>query len=223
MEVGSVWGHGSYVAPDWTADWLHREAIFILDRWAQASAGRDYAELDDGAAGRSCRAGWQRLLRTNTYDPATRTRHRRPGPGARPSRPTSRTTPTCSRNGSDRVRHPGGRADRPRHAARSWRRSSSGPPGPRRRTGPTTTSPTRTTGRTSRWSATGPPATRSSGPASASSCCWRASARWSGGTPSQTRRRRDRRRARQTIRCSAAIATPSQRATRQVLLGRRRR
>jgi nitric oxide reductase subunit B len=24
MEVGSVWGHGSYVAPDWTADWLHR-------------------------------------------------------------------------------------------------------------------------------------------------------------------------------------------------------
>lgn len=26
MEVGSVWGHGSYVAPDWTADWLHREA-----------------------------------------------------------------------------------------------------------------------------------------------------------------------------------------------------
>jgi nitric oxide reductase large subunit len=25
MEVGSIWGHGSYVAPDWTADWLHRE------------------------------------------------------------------------------------------------------------------------------------------------------------------------------------------------------
>ena len=34
MELGSVWGHGSYVAPDWTADWLHREAIFILDRWS---------------------------------------------------------------------------------------------------------------------------------------------------------------------------------------------
>ena len=27
MEVGSVWGHGSYLAPDWTADWLHREAV----------------------------------------------------------------------------------------------------------------------------------------------------------------------------------------------------
>ena len=34
MEVGSIWGHGSYVAPDWTADWLHREATFILDSWA---------------------------------------------------------------------------------------------------------------------------------------------------------------------------------------------
>ena len=24
MQVGSVWGHGSYVAPDWTADWLQK-------------------------------------------------------------------------------------------------------------------------------------------------------------------------------------------------------
>jgi len=24
MELGSVWGHGSYVAPDWSADWLPR-------------------------------------------------------------------------------------------------------------------------------------------------------------------------------------------------------
>jgi nitric oxide reductase subunit B len=22
QEVGTVWGHGAYVAPDWTADWL---------------------------------------------------------------------------------------------------------------------------------------------------------------------------------------------------------
>ena len=34
MQVGSIWGHGSYVAPDWTADWLHREAVFILNHWA---------------------------------------------------------------------------------------------------------------------------------------------------------------------------------------------
>ena len=36
MQVGSIWGHGSYVAPDWTADWLHRELVFVLNRWAQA-------------------------------------------------------------------------------------------------------------------------------------------------------------------------------------------
>lgn len=29
MQVGSIWGHGSYVAPDWTADYLHREAVFF--------------------------------------------------------------------------------------------------------------------------------------------------------------------------------------------------
>jgi nitric oxide reductase subunit B len=31
MQQGSVWGHGSYLAPDWTADWLHREALALLD------------------------------------------------------------------------------------------------------------------------------------------------------------------------------------------------
>jgi nitric oxide reductase subunit B len=27
MQQGSIWGHGSYLAPDWSADWLHREAL----------------------------------------------------------------------------------------------------------------------------------------------------------------------------------------------------
>src|SRR5512142_3174094 len=31
QEVGTIWGHGSYVAPDWSADWLHREAVYMLD------------------------------------------------------------------------------------------------------------------------------------------------------------------------------------------------
>src|SRR3974390_2013947 len=45
MEVGSVWGHGSYVAPDWTADWLHRECAFLLDRWGEAEFGAKYDAL----------------------------------------------------------------------------------------------------------------------------------------------------------------------------------
>lgn len=31
MQQGSIWGHGSYLAPDWSADWLHREAEALLD------------------------------------------------------------------------------------------------------------------------------------------------------------------------------------------------
>src|SRR5262245_12667999 len=42
MQVGSIWGHGSYVAPDWTADYLHREALFILDGWAKAEFAQSY-------------------------------------------------------------------------------------------------------------------------------------------------------------------------------------
>ncbi len=39
QHLGSIWGHGSYVAPDWTADWLHRESVFLLSRWAKAEGG----------------------------------------------------------------------------------------------------------------------------------------------------------------------------------------
>ena len=49
MELGSVWGHGSYVAPDWTADWLHREAVFILDAWANDEYGKDYENINEEA------------------------------------------------------------------------------------------------------------------------------------------------------------------------------
>lgn len=72
MEVGSVWGHGSYVAPDWTADWLHREAAFILDRWATADFGAEYARLD-GERQAQLQGRLAKVMRTNTYDPVTRT------------------------------------------------------------------------------------------------------------------------------------------------------
>ena len=37
MQLGSIWGHGSYLAPDWTADQLHREALAMLDARAGAT------------------------------------------------------------------------------------------------------------------------------------------------------------------------------------------
>jgi nitric oxide reductase subunit B len=72
MEVGSVWGHGSYVAPDWTADWLHREATFILDRWATDEFGSEYSQLD-GERQSQLQGRLAKVMRTNTYDPATQT------------------------------------------------------------------------------------------------------------------------------------------------------
>ena len=70
MEAGSVWGHGSYVAPDWTADWLHREAMFILDRWSGTSEG--FASVPEERRA-ELQSRLQQLLRTNTYDPVSRT------------------------------------------------------------------------------------------------------------------------------------------------------
>jgi len=70
MEVGSIWGHGSYVAPDWTADWLHREAMFILDRWATDQFQHTFAELSAEQQAQ-LQGRLTESLRRNTYDPAT--------------------------------------------------------------------------------------------------------------------------------------------------------
>ena len=70
MEVGSIWGHGSYVAPDWTADYIHREALFILDKWAGQESGQSYGALSKEQQA-SLKARLQEILRKNTYDPAT--------------------------------------------------------------------------------------------------------------------------------------------------------
>lgn len=70
QEVGSIWGHGAYVAPDWSADWLHREATWLLDHWARGAYGQPHAQLDEGAQA-LLRVRLSREMRTNTYDPAT--------------------------------------------------------------------------------------------------------------------------------------------------------
>src|SRR5215831_6742164 len=72
MEVGSIWGHGSYVAPDWTADWLHRELTFVLKEWSTREYGKDYAALAAEDQAR-LRGRLQQLYRANTYDANTGT------------------------------------------------------------------------------------------------------------------------------------------------------
>ena len=67
QEIGTVWGHGAYVAPDWSADWLHRESVILLDRWAQRDGAARFAalSLDQQAV---FKARLIREMRTNTYD-----------------------------------------------------------------------------------------------------------------------------------------------------------
>ena len=45
QEIGTVWGHGAYVAPDWTADWLHRESLILLDIRAKRDGAANFAAL----------------------------------------------------------------------------------------------------------------------------------------------------------------------------------
>src|SRR5215213_2863964 len=70
QEIGSVWGHGAYVAPDWSADWLHRESVFILERWAGQLGAHEFAALPSEQQA-SLRARLEAVMRTNTYDRAT--------------------------------------------------------------------------------------------------------------------------------------------------------
>jgi nitric oxide reductase subunit B len=70
QEIGSIWGHGAYVAPDWTADWLHREAVYILDSWAAETGARSYQALPPEQQA-ALRERLRLALRTNTYDPAS--------------------------------------------------------------------------------------------------------------------------------------------------------
>src|SRR3546814_18888137 len=45
MQIGSIWGHGAYQAPDWSADWLHRELMAWLDLAAAAEYGKPFADI----------------------------------------------------------------------------------------------------------------------------------------------------------------------------------
>lgn len=60
MEYGSIFGHGAYLGPDFTADYLHRAAEIVQQQYGGASSDRA-AQLTI------------RDFKTNRYDPATGT------------------------------------------------------------------------------------------------------------------------------------------------------
>lgn len=72
QEVGTIWGHGAYVAPDWTADWLHREALIMLDSYAQQEFSSAYAELSDEDQAK-LQTRLKNNIRKNTFNEETNT------------------------------------------------------------------------------------------------------------------------------------------------------
>jgi len=72
MEVGSIWGHGSYVAPDWSADWIHKEALFMLDYWAKQDFNKSFDQLNVEQQG-ALKARLVKDIKTNSFNPDTKT------------------------------------------------------------------------------------------------------------------------------------------------------
>jgi len=67
--VGSIWGHGAYIAPDWNADYLHRESVLLLEELAKKD-GKEYAKLPDDEQAKY-QTQLKKELRTNTFDART--------------------------------------------------------------------------------------------------------------------------------------------------------
>jgi nitric oxide reductase subunit B len=70
QQLGSIWGHGAYQAPDWSADWLHREALALLDVWAEKEGSTRFDALSPDRQA-VLRDRLRRELRTNGFDPAS--------------------------------------------------------------------------------------------------------------------------------------------------------
>ncbi len=70
QQVGSIWGHGAYQAPDWSADWLHREATALRDLLSieyHSSRYDDLSEVTQAEIDQRVRS----QMRRNTYNPDT--------------------------------------------------------------------------------------------------------------------------------------------------------
>src|SRR5512144_1484862 len=58
MEYGSIFGHGAYLGPDFTADYLHRAAVEVQKEYGGVESDRSRTIAD---------------FRRNTYDPQAKT------------------------------------------------------------------------------------------------------------------------------------------------------
>jgi nitric oxide reductase subunit B len=72
MENGTIWGHGAYLGPDFSAEYLHTLAMDASDILARQNYNRGLPELTS-AEKAAVNAEVQQLLKQNRYDPKTET------------------------------------------------------------------------------------------------------------------------------------------------------
>ncbi|HEX5011297.1 MAG TPA: cbb3-type cytochrome c oxidase subunit I [Planctomycetota bacterium] len=72
MEHGSLWGHGAYIGPDYSAAYLHRTTEIARDELAREQHGRPYGALDAAQAAGVADAV-RTDLQTNRYAPGSDT------------------------------------------------------------------------------------------------------------------------------------------------------
>jgi nitric oxide reductase subunit B len=72
MENGSIWGHGAYLGPDFSAEYLHTLAMDAREMVARQNYNRPFLELP-AAERASVNAELEQLFKQNRYDPRTET------------------------------------------------------------------------------------------------------------------------------------------------------
>jgi nitric oxide reductase subunit B len=70
MDNGSIWGHGGYLGPDFSAQYLHTLALDVAEALAQRHHGRSFTDLE-GADRAAVEARVRAELKENRFDPAT--------------------------------------------------------------------------------------------------------------------------------------------------------
>jgi len=81
MEHGTLWGHGAYLGPDYTAEYLHREVGIARELLAHSRFGRSFAALSPGDRAEVAE-GVRAELKSNRYDEGTGTLTFSPGEAA---------------------------------------------------------------------------------------------------------------------------------------------
>ena len=72
MELGTLWGHGAYLGPDFSAEYLHQETGVIRDLLSRNIFGVAFDNLSEKDRGTVSHLVIQ-MIKQNRYDPATQT------------------------------------------------------------------------------------------------------------------------------------------------------